>query len=238
MFGSRILLGTSVLLLGCSGAGVGTTTESASTNAPSNATSAGETGDPSDDEGPREAESGSADSADPGDDTADPSASGNDSDPSDDSAGETTGSDSDGEPVTLEGAWLSEGANIAPVFLDPTAPAQLTRVEAQFDGTTYTVYANTVQGDAFTLTGTYAVDPCGDGSLQRIVLEQTGPVQASFEGIFEIDGSTDPALMQYEVSQTGGIGWEPGLVPPTCEGGFGSSQPAGTDNVQIYERMP
>ena len=242
MFTRRYLLSVSVLVLGCSGAGVGTTADGATMGASGTPTTAGSGGESGGDEGDAGDEAGGNDSADSGNDSADdsggPADSGNDSAPSDDSGGETGGADSGGEPVALEGAWLSEGDNIAPVFLDPTSPAQLSRVEAQFDGMTYTVYADTVQGDSFTLTGTYLVDDCGDGSIFHIVLEQTAPVQASFEGLYEIDNSVAPALMQYEVSQTGGIGWEPGLVPPTCDGGFGSSQPAGLDNVQVYERMP
>jgi hypothetical protein len=243
MFARSHLLSISVLVLGCSGSGVGTTDETASaTGTPTTAASGEEGGEEGGEAGGETGDDGndSGNDSDPTNDDGNDSAETNaESGPSEESGGEESGGEeSGGEPVDLEGAWLSEGDNIAPVFLDPSAPAQLTRVEASFDGTSYTVYADTVQGDSFTLSGTYVVDDCADGSTKHIMLEQTGPVPASFEGIYAIDSASAPAVMQYEVSQTGGIGFEPGLVPPTCDGGFGSSQPAGADNIQIYERMP
>lgn len=103
-----------------------------------------------------------------------------------------------------------------------------------FEDNAYTVSAETVDGDTLTLTGTYAVMPSGVGDIMNIVLEQSTPVTSSYEGIYAIDQGTQPPSMRYEVTQTAGLGWKPGLVPPTAEAGFGSSQPAGAGNIQVY----
>ncbi|MCA9655194.1 MAG: hypothetical protein KC501_35090 [Myxococcales bacterium] len=151
---------------------------------------------------------------------------------------DTTGDDTGGttagvcDDVGIEGNWLSEGENVAQLLVDVL---DIVSITATFTETTFDVNSTDGSGAMVQQTGTYAVEPCpGSDTKFSIILEQTAPQAITVEGIYEIDGCQDPAVMTYEVIQT-----QPdvGAVPPTCDDDFGTGA-FGQDNVQIFVRQP
>ena len=145
----------------------------------------------------------------------------------------TAGTTTTGEcaEVELVGRWLSEGDNVAPLLVQV---ANLVSIEAIFEEITYEV--NSVDGDGamYQQTGTWTSELCpGSETKYRIVLEQTAPSALTAEGIYEIDGCMDPAMMRYEVIQTMP---DLGYAPPTCDDDFGAGA-FGADNIQIFLRQ-
>lgn len=225
-----ICLVSLVSLVACSGSGVSTTAR-ASDDAAASATdpSAGnDTG--SADDAPADTgnvTSGNADTA-PADstgavtsvDTGNADAPGTDSSPAD------TGN----VEITLEGTWLSEGDNVAPLLVQLTHAVSISAV---FGPQAFTVDTVDDQGQMVQQVGVYTAEPSGVGNIFNITLEQTMPQALTVEGIFEIDDSVSPAILTYEVVQT-----EPdvGAVPPTAAGGFGSTS-FGSDLTQIFVRQ-
>lgn len=152
----------------------------------------------------------------------------------DTTVGEATDETTAGEcpEVMIVGDWLSEGENVAPLLVDVL---NLVSVEASFDEVTYEV--NSVDGDGamYQQSGTWTSELCpGSETKYRIVLEQTAPSALTAEGIYEIDGCMDPAMMRYEVIQTMP---DLGAVAPTCDDDFGAGA-FGADNIQIFVRQP
>ncbi len=141
------------------------------------------------------------------------------------------------EPEAQEaiiGAWLSTGANIAPLLAGP--PFNVAEITATFaENNTYTVLQKDNAGTEITLTGTYTMEKSAVGNIYTIVLNQASPSVLTAEGIYEINTDADPDEMTYEVVQT-----EPaiGVAPPTPELGFGSTGAGAfaTLNVQKYVR--
>ncbi|MEM9454831.1 MAG: hypothetical protein AAGF11_11675 [Myxococcota bacterium] len=134
--------------------------------------------------------------------------------------------------VTIVGTWVSEGEDVAQLLVDTLMVGS---IDATFEDLTFEV--DSADGDGaplFTQTGNYMVEQC-PGSMTKfsIILEQTSPVPATVEGIYEIDDSADPAVMQYEVIQTVP---DAGAIAPTCDDDFGTGQ-FGADNVQIFRRQ-
>ncbi|MCA9705078.1 MAG: hypothetical protein KDK70_04405 [Myxococcales bacterium] len=132
--------------------------------------------------------------------------------------------------VGLVGTWLSEGDNVAPLLQG----FGLVSIEATFEESVFTVESLDGMGAMGTQSGTYAVELCpGSQTKYSIILEQTMPQAITAEGIFEIDGCMEPAMMRYEVIQT-----QPdlGAQAPTCDDDFGAGE-FGTDNIQIFIRQ-
>jgi hypothetical protein len=222
--------------VGCSGSGVSTTARTTTDTL-------GETGDASADADASASDDPSVDSDTPSDDSStdptdatdptdptDPTDATDPTDPTDPTAEGTDGNDTTPEPVTLQGVWLSEGENIAPLLVDLTGAMSIT---ATFGDNTFTVVTIDDQGQEVQQVGVYVATPSEVGEIYDIVLEQTMPSVITVEGIYEVDNSTDPPTLRYEVVQT-----EPGVgaVPPTAEGGFGSTS-FGADLTQIYVRQ-
>jgi hypothetical protein len=132
--------------------------------------------------------------------------------------------------VDLEGAWLSEGDNVAPLLVELTDAVQITAV---FSADTFTVTTIDGGGQEVVQVGVYTDSPSGVGGIFDITLQQSSPASATARGIYEIDDSVEPAVLRYEIVQT-----EPsvGAIPPTAEGGFGSTS-YGADLTQIYLRQ-
>lgn len=135
--------------------------------------------------------------------------------------------------VTLEGEWLSEGENVAPLLA--ADPFNFTSIRVTFEETGYTVVSTDSAGTMSTLEGSY-VTTDGAGGIMNITLQQSSPTQLVSTGIYQLDTSKDPAELRYEVVQT-----EPdiGVTPPTADGGFGSTGEGafGESNVQVYVRQ-
>jgi len=155
--------------------------------------------------------------------------------PTDTTMGEdtTAGTTTTGEcpEVELVGTWLSEGENVAPLLVQV---ANLVSVEAIFEDITYEVNSEDGDGAMYQQVGTWTAELCpGSETKYRIVLEQTAPSALTAEGIYEIDGCMDPAMMRYEVIQT-----QPdlGYPAPTCDDDFGAGA-FGADNIQIFLRQ-
>jgi hypothetical protein len=153
--------------------------------------------------------------------------------PEDTTTGSDTGESSSGgcPEVELVGEWLSEGDNVAPLLVNVL---NLVSVQAIFDELTFEVNSADADGNMGQQTGTYSVELCpGSDTKYSILLEQTAPSAITVQGIYEIDGCMDPAVMRYEVIQT-----EPdlGAVAPTCDDDFGTGQ-FGADNIQIFLRQ-
>lgn len=150
-----------------------------------------------------------------------------DTGPADTNAGESSGGCSG---VGLVGEWLSEGENVAPLLVDVL---NLVSIQASFDETTFEVNSTDADGAVGQQLGTWTSELCpGSETKYRIVLEQTAPSAITAEGIYEIDGCMNSAVMRYEVIQT-----QPdiGALEPTCDDDFGIGQ-FGADNIQIFLR--
>lgn len=144
------------------------------------------------------------------------------------SSGGTTGGCAE---VELVGTWLSEGENVAPLLVNVL---NLVSVEAIFDDVTFEVNSTDADGAMGQQLGTWTSELCpGSDTKYHIVLEQTSPSAITVEGIYEIDGCMDPAVMRYEVIQT-----QPdlGAVAPTCDDDFGAGA-FGADNIQVFVRQ-
>ncbi len=139
------------------------------------------------------------------------------------------------EPVEdIVGTWVSEGANVAPLLV---TLFKVTKITATFDKNgTYEVIQVDSAGTSLTLTGTYTVEKSSVGNIYKITANQQSPTALTSEGIYEIDKTATPNTMKYEVVQTSP---NIGAVPPTPEGGFGSTNGGalGTLNVQNYVRQ-
>lgn len=212
-------------IAGCNGGGESTTAaESVSdtgTSSPSEETASPDTGTPmTGDTGTHT--TGASDSGDSG---VEPGT-------GDTTAGEEESSDTTGgcPEVELVGEWLSEGEDVAPLLMG----FEIVSIEARFEESTFEVNSTNTDGQTAQQLGTYVAEPCpGSETKLHILLEQTVPNAITVEGIFEIDGCMDPAVMRYEVIQT-----QPdvGVVAPTCDDDFGAGQ-FGADNVQIFVRQ-
>lgn len=220
-----------LVLVACSGSGVSTTART-TTNA------IGETGDgdesdaeadDSDAEADDDAEASADAEDDDGSDTAMPSDTSGD--PTDASASaETNSDDTSAGPVMLQGSWLSEGDNIAPLLVDLTGAVSIT---ATFGENTFTVVTLDDEGQEVQQVGVFTATPSSNGEIFEIVLEQTMPAAVTVEGIYEVDNSAIPPILRYEVVQT-----EPsvGAIPPTAADGFGATS-FGDDLTQVYVRL-
>jgi hypothetical protein len=219
-----------LMLAACSGSGVSTTARTTGDSigeASDGGSAEEEEGDsaPSDEsEADADADSGEPGSSEAGD-SAD-SADSADTTP----AESDSGADTMQEEVGLQGAWLSEGENLAPLLVDLTHAVS---IDATFGPDTFNVETVDDQGQMVTQLGVYTAEPSGVGNIYDIILEQNMPQAITVTGIYEVDNSVSPPIMRYEVVQT-----EPsvGAVPPTAEGGFGSTS-FGDDLTQIFVRQ-
>ncbi len=139
-----------------------------------------------------------------------------------------TSQDTEQSEEGIQGAWRSEGADLAPLLVDVFG---FNQVDARFKGDgSYTVDAVADDGKTYAFAGTYTV---GTGTTPHtIVLSQTSPSTATAEGIYRVQ----EGVLTYEVVQT-----QPdfGFTPPTPQSGFGSTQGEGIapdSNVQVYRR--
>jgi hypothetical protein len=228
---------TLVIALGCSGSGISTTarTDDGMGDGMGDGTAEDGGSDPSADDGGGPAGDDAADDGAGTTGGSDPTGDASGPDPSaDDASSDPSAADGvdDGPPqeVTLAGSWVSEGSDVAPLLVELTGAEKITAVFA--DGT-FTVATIDDQGQEVVQAGVYSATPSGVGEIFDIVLEQSSPATVTAEGIFEIDTSTSPAIMRYEIVQT-----EPsvGAIAPTAEGGFGSTS-YGSDLTQVYVRQ-
>lgn len=131
------------------------------------------------------------------------------------------------EVPAIEGMWLSENADVAPLLANP--PLNIVSIDAEFMGDgSYTVTTTDMDGAMVDFLGTYTIDESSDPAT--IVLTQTTPTNATSEGIWDVDGG----VLTYEVAQTSPE--IPGVTAPTPAGGFGSTSGGalGMDNVQVF----
>jgi hypothetical protein len=230
---STLILTLGTLSIGCSGSGVSTTARTDS------GADDGTEGTNSADGGPGDAanEDGDAGSGDEGTEGGDATSQGDEAgdDTADDTgAADTTpdtgnGDDTGGEPVALEGTWLSEGDDVAPLLINLTGAVSIT---ATFDDVGFTVVTIDDEGQEVMQTGVYTATEVGD--VYEILLEQSTPQTITAAGIYQIDNSVSPPVMRYEVLQT-----EPDVnagPPPTAEGGFGATQ-FRADLTQVFVRQ-
>lgn len=222
------------VLVACSGSGVSTTARTTTDAVGDSGDAEANDGDAEDDDDASADDDADADA----DATADDGSDGDT--PSDDSSGDPTDAsaedtdddtdDTGAGPVALQGSWLSEGDNVAPLLADLTGAVSIT---ATFGETTFTVVTVDDQGQEVQQVGVFTATASGTGEIYEIVLEQTMPAAITVEGIYEVDNSVDPPILRYEVVQT-----EPsvGAIPPTAEGGFGSTS-FGDDLTQVYVRQ-
>jgi hypothetical protein len=127
---------------------------------------------------------------------------------------------------------LSEGDDVAPGLV---ALFGTTRITATFnENNTYRVVEERGENPNVVYTGTYETEESSAGDIRTITLTQNEPFAAVAEGIYEIDGD----VMRYEVVQTQ---QDIGAVPPTPEGGFGSTlfggEPQGATFIQTFVRQ-
>ena len=137
----------------------------------------------------------------------------------------------------LVGSWLSEGANISPLFA--ASPYNYVSITAVFNADA-TYSADGVQdsdgdgaGDTtYTFSGTYTTDLTTEP--HTIALTQTSPSADTATGIWDVDGDT----LTYEVlsAQAASV-----CDAPTPEGGFGSTSCRVGNyedgfNIQVYVR--
>ncbi len=142
------------------------------------------------------------------------------------STGEPSDTDTDPE-VTIVGTWLSEGKNVAPILVELASVESITAI---FEDSPFTVLTTDSDGQEVEQTGVYIFEDTDFGEIKTITLEQSTPQSITVEGIFEIDNSTNPPTMRYEVVQTiPSVGAE----APTAEGGFGSTG-LGSDLTQVF----
>ena len=215
-------------IAGCNGGGESTT--AAETVAGTSTGNNEETATPEDTVTPATDETSTPDTGTTEDTTEDTA----DTGPLDTSAGEesSSGGTTGGcEDVAIVGSWLSEGDNVAPLLVDVLMIESITAV---FEEATFQVTSTDVEGNMGEQTGTWTSELCpGSETKYHIVLEQTAPSAITVEGIYEVDGCMDPAVMRYEVIQT-----QPdlGAPAPTCDDDFGTG-PFGADNVQVFVRQ-
>lgn len=133
------------------------------------------------------------------------------------------------------GFWYSTGDDVAPLLVTYFL---VDSISAEFkDDFTYEVHqfsnGNTSDVPDVIFTGNYSIERSNVGDIWNIIIDQVTPYEAVASGIFEI--KQDPEKLWYEVVQTSGTQ----NVPPTAEGGFGSSNGGllGETNIQKYVRF-
>ena len=156
------------------------------------------------------------------------------------SCGDSTGGEEEEQPDVydyqtdgIQGHWLSEGDNVAPLL---SALLNVKKITATFNkNNTYTVVSYDTANAVTTYTGTYVQTKSSVSGIWNITLSQTVPYTGVSEGIFQITKTGDDYTMKYEVVIT-----EPdyGNSTPTASGGFGSSNGGalGVSNIQVFER--
>jgi hypothetical protein len=134
------------------------------------------------------------------------------------------------------GKWYSSGTNVAPLL---RTYFNVDSIHSEFkENKSYIVkqfnVGNTSGTPDVTFTGTFTLAKSNVGEIWTIVIAQVTPYEAVASGIFEI--KTNPEVLWYEVAQTSGTQ----NVPPTPEGGFGSTNGGtlGAMNIQKYIRIP
>jgi hypothetical protein len=132
--------------------------------------------------------------------------------------------------------WVSEGADVAPLLAG--APFNNVKITATFnaDGS-YDVLGIDKDNKMVPYQGSYTTVPSAVTGIITIKLMQSLPQSAVAEGMYQIDTTSTPPRMQYEVVQTQPTN---GLQPPTADKGFGSTiyngKPIST-LVQKYSRQ-
>ncbi len=135
--------------------------------------------------------------------------------------------------IGMIGKWQSSGANVAPILVN----FSIDSIYAHFKGdNTYVVESYTVDGSKAILTGTFVQRRSSVDGIWEVRLEQQSPSALASEGIFQILNE-DPLKMKYEVAQVDPA--QPGVTPPTPEGGFGSTSNGafGILNIQTYVKI-
>jgi hypothetical protein len=210
-------------IAGCNGGGESTTAATAADT--------GSTGTPGDTGTPMTGDTGTpvtSDTGTPATDTGEPGTGESGADTTDGDPPGTTGGCTE---VPIVGQWLSEGDNVAPLLVDVL---DIVSIDATFDDVTFEVNSTDGSGNMGQQLGTYVAEACpGSETKMHITLEQTSPSAITVEGIFEIDGCMDPAVMRYEVIQ---VQPDLGAPAPTCDDDFGAG-PFGADNIQTFVRQ-
>ena len=152
-------------------------------------------------------------------------------------------SSEDNNPVTetqtdpIVGTWISDGSNVA--FGLRIAPFNVKKIVATFnENKTYTVVQTDSSDVTTTFTGTYtntessytdtlSASLTKGAKIYSIVANQATPSTVIATGIYAINTTN----MSYEVIQTSPA--LTGVLPPTAEGGFGSTTIAGV-KYSIY----
>jgi len=123
------------------------------------------------------------------------------------------------QDLGIIGEWYSAGTNVAPLLV---AYFSVDSIYAQFyDAYSYLVeqfnIGNTSSTPDVIYEGSFVIEKSTVGEIWNIDLAQELPFAATSVGIYEI--KTSPEELWYEVVQTSGTQ----NIPPTPEGGFGSS---------------
>ncbi|NVO09590.1 MAG: hypothetical protein HXX16_06485 [Bacteroidales bacterium] len=117
----------------------------------------------------------------------------------------------------IVGKWYSSRTNIAPGLAN-----YCDSIYAEFKSDfTYTVKSYKT-GSLTTMTGTFSQVKPTTGTIWAITVNQSTPTTLTSTGIFEIDATTTPFSMKYEVIQVQPV--ITGFSAPTVEGGFGSTK--------------
>ena len=147
--------------------------------------------------------------------------------------GSSSSNDDDDDLDPIVGVWVSEGNNVAPGLAG--APFNTAKIDAEFEENgTYHVVSTDTQGAEVTFTGSFVAGEPNSAGIRSITLNQSTPVALTSSGIFRVVDNQ----MEYEVIQT-----DPpleGVLAPTVEGGFGSTNIFGNATgpfwIQTYVR--
>lgn len=213
-------------LTACSGSGTSTTDRDSETNGDTDATTTDTptSGDTTDGETTDTPTTDEPTTTDPTDATTGTSTADETGDPTVAETGSTTGGVED---VTIVGNWLSDGDNVAPILVQLAGTVS---IDATFEETAYSVFTTDMDGQEVEFAGVYTVEPSGVGNIMNITLEQSAPQTITSEGIYEIDNSTNPPTMTYEVVQTVP---DVGAQAPSADLGFGGTS-LGADLTQVF----
>lgn len=129
-------------------------------------------------------------------------------------------------PPAVEGTWISEGSNIAPLLVTLFNYDKVV-VEFNADGTV-SLTTRVSGGAENTLAGTYSITTSSSGNIHAIEIVYAAFSQA---GIIQVTAG-NPDILRLEVVQTVP---DIGAVPLTPAQGFGADVALGDSNIQTYE---
>lgn len=141
-------------------------------------------------------------------------------------------------PVPIEqgiiDTWISTGDMLSPLQQNA---AELDSMIIRFETSgTYNLTQVSISGDQSTQAGIYEITTVENLLIAEIMMEQSNPSNAEFQGIFRVVNNNTDSLYLEVVQTFPYIGFS----PPNLEDQFGSSNNGllGRSNVQIFIRKP